>query len=92
MSTIEGSGFIYPKVPAARENHAKLMIIDDELYVVGSDNLYPGHLSEFNYVVEGKKAVEELITKYWQQVWKYSSPHVFPKLNQDLYCSSGNTN
>ncbi|MFS1562470.1 MAG: hypothetical protein ACL7AX_01445 [Candidatus Arsenophonus phytopathogenicus] len=68
------------------------MIIDDELYVVGSDNLDPGHLSEFNYVIEGKNAVEELIAEYWQQVWKYSSPHVFPKLNQDLYCSSGNAN
>jgi len=81
MSTIQGSGLFYPKVPAAPANHAKLMIIDDELYVVGSDNLYPGYLAEFNYVVEGKEAVDELISSYWEPLWKYSMPHAFPKTN-----------
>lgn len=79
MSTLKGSGLFYPKVPAAPGNHAKLMIIDDELYVVGSDNLYPGYLSEFNYLVEGKEAVAELMSSYWEPLWKYSSPYAFPR-------------
>jgi len=51
------------------------MIIDDELYVVGSDNLYPGSLSEFNYLVEGQEAVKELLESYWSPLWKYCGPH-----------------
>ncbi len=80
MAAIKGSGYFYPKVPAAPGNHAKVMIIDDEVYIVGSDNLYPGYLSEFNYLIEGQDAVQELITSYWEPLWKYSSPHSFPKL------------
>jgi murine toxin len=51
------------------------MIVDDEVYVVGSDNLYPGFLSEFNYLVEGTAAVRELIASYWTPLWEYSGPH-----------------
>jgi phosphatidylserine/phosphatidylglycerophosphate/cardiolipin synthase-like enzyme len=39
-AVINASGYIYSKVPSAPGNHAKIMIIDDEVYVVGSDNLY----------------------------------------------------
>lgn len=73
-AVINASGYIHPKVPSAPGNHAKIMIIDDELYVVGSDNLYPGNLSEFNYLVEGE-AVKELLETYWLPLWKYSGPH-----------------
>ncbi len=75
MSVINASGYIYPKVPSAPGNHSKIMIVDDEAYVVGSDNLYPGFLSEINYLVEGAEAVGELITSYWQPLWQYSGPH-----------------
>lgn len=63
------------KVPSAPGNHSKLMVIDDEKYVVGSDNLYPGYLSEFNYVIEGKEAVTDLLENYWKPLWKYAGPH-----------------
>lgn len=76
-SVINASGYIYNKVPAAPGNHSKLMIIDDQAYVIGSDNLYPGSLSEFNYVVEGQDAVAALIESYWKPLWQYSSPHGF---------------
>ncbi|MEL6494896.1 MAG: phospholipase [Cyanobacteria bacterium J06623_7] len=62
-------------VKSAPGNHAKIMIVDDELYVVGSDNLYPGFLSEFNYLIEGDDAVNELIKSYWTPLWDYSEPH-----------------
>lgn len=77
LSVINASGSIYNKVPSAPGNHSKLMIIDDQAYVIGSDNLYPGSLSEFNYVVEGKDAVSALIDSYWKPLWQYSSPHGF---------------
>ena len=75
MSVLRASGYVYKKVPSAPGNHAKIMIVDDEVYVVGSDNLYPGFLSEFNYLVEGTPAVQELIRSYWAPLWKYSGPH-----------------
>ena len=75
LSVINASGYIYDRVPSAPGNHAKIMIVDDDLYVVGSDNLYPGSLSEFNYLVEGADAVNELLKSYWGPLWKYSGPH-----------------
>lgn len=75
LSVVNGNGYLYSKVKSAPGNHAKIMIIDDEAYVVGSDNLYPGSLSEFNYLVEGKDAVNALIDTYWTPLWKYSRPH-----------------
>ncbi|GIQ60827.1 hypothetical protein Flavo103_39630 [Flavobacterium collinsii] len=75
LSVINASGYIYSKVPSAPGNHAKIMIVDDQVYVVGSDNLYPGYLSEVDYIVEGVDAVNELITSYWNPLWQYSGPH-----------------
>lgn len=74
-SVLKASGAIYDTVASAPGNHAKIMIIDDEAYIVGSDNLYPGFLSEFNLLIEGKEAVDDLINNYWHKLWRYSSPH-----------------
>ncbi|ACU72983.1 phospholipase D/Transphosphatidylase [Catenulispora acidiphila DSM 44928] len=75
MSVLNASGYIYNKVPSAPGNHAKLMIVDDEAYVVGSDNLYPGSLAEFDYLIEGPDAVSELLKVYWEPLWRYAGPH-----------------
>lgn len=74
-AVIKASGKVYAKVPSAPGNHAKIMIIDDEAYVLGSDNLYPGFLSEFNYLVEGAEAVRDLLRNYWDPLWEASGPH-----------------
>ncbi|NTX08088.1 hypothetical protein [Myxococcus sp. CA040A] len=74
-SVKKASGAFYPKVPSAPGNHAKIMIVDDESYVVGSDNLYPGFLSEFNYLVEGASAVKDMLESYWEPLWDYSGLH-----------------
>ena len=73
-AVINASGYIYDKVPSAPGNHAKIMIIDDEAYVIGSDNLYPGFLSEFDYLVEGVAAVNRMLDDYWTPLWRYSGP------------------
>ncbi|NVJ24634.1 hypothetical protein HUW62_25735 [Myxococcus sp. AM011] len=74
-SVQKASALRFPKVPSAPGNHAKIMIVDDESYVVGSDNLYPGFLSEFNYLVEGESAVKDLLESYWEPLWDYSGRH-----------------
>ena len=73
-AVLAAGGYSGAAVESAPGNHAKITIIDDDLYVVGSDNLYPGNLSEFNYLVEGP-AVQDLIQNYWEPLWRYSSPH-----------------
>jgi phosphatidylserine/phosphatidylglycerophosphate/cardiolipin synthase-like enzyme len=74
-SVVNASGYLYDKVPSAPGNHSKIMIIDDEIYVIGSDNLYPGFLSEIDYLIEGADAVNQLISAYWAPLWRYSGPH-----------------
>jgi murine toxin len=73
-TTISASGFFYGRVDSAPGNHAKIMIVDDEVCIVGSDNLYPGSLAEVNYLMQGE-TVNDLINSYWEPLWKYSSPH-----------------
>lgn len=95
-SVLNASGYIYDKVPSAPGNHAKIMIVDDELYIVGSDNLYPGFLSEIDYMVEGADAVNELITSYWNPLWQYSGPHAISGASDTAsvtvgYIQGGNT-
>lgn len=75
-ATINASGFFFPRVGAAPGNHAKIMIIDDEACIVGSDNLYPGNLTELDNLIEGD-FVQELLDNYWNPLWKYSSPHAY---------------
>ena len=53
-------------------NHAKTWIIDEELFYIGSDNLYPHLLQEFGYLIDSKKFASELISTYWNPLWRYS--------------------
>ena len=53
-------------------NHAKTWIIDEELFYIGSDNLYPHLLQEFGYLIDSKKFAGELMSTYWNPLWRYS--------------------
>lgn len=72
---LKASGLFYPKVAPAPGNHAKVTIIDDEFYIVGSDNMYPGYHAEINYLIEGGEALREFITSYWEPLWAACSTH-----------------
>ena len=39
----------------------KLWMVDDRVFYVGSDNLYPVNLQEFGYIVDDRKAAAELL-------------------------------
>ncbi|MBM3902859.1 MAG: hypothetical protein FJ379_12365 [Verrucomicrobia bacterium] len=54
-------------------NHAKLWMVDDRLFHVGSDNLYPHNLQEFGYVVESPSLAAPLLREYWNPMWTCSS-------------------
>ena len=95
MSVLNASGYYKDKVPSAPGNHAKIMIVDEEVYVIGSDNLYPGFLSEIDYMVEGADAVNEMLSSYWNKLWQYSGPHALSGASDTAsvainYISGGN--
>jgi phosphatidylserine/phosphatidylglycerophosphate/cardiolipin synthase-like enzyme len=53
-------------------NHAKVMIVDDSVFYVGSSNVYTSGLQEFGYFVQHPAAAQTIITDYWEPMWKYS--------------------
>ena len=53
-------------------NHAKLWMVDDRVFYIGSDNLYPVNLQEFGYIVDDRKAAAELLDAYWKPLWQWS--------------------
>ena len=60
-------------------SHAKILYVsegnDDAtgLVMIGSDNMYPSPLSEFNFVIEGPEAIKAFRQQYWDRLWGYSA-------------------
>lgn len=54
-------------------NHSKLWMVDDRVFYIGSDNMYPVNLQEFGYIVGDPRAVDMLIESYWKPLWQWSS-------------------
>ena len=55
-------------------NHAKLWMIDEQTFHIGSDNIYPHNLQEFGYVIEDPKVAAGVLHTYWNPLWENSSP------------------
>lgn len=55
-------------------NHAKLWMVDERAFYIGSDNIYPHNLQEFGYLVESPPLARQVLSAYWEPLWKYSSP------------------
>jgi phosphatidylserine/phosphatidylglycerophosphate/cardiolipin synthase-like enzyme len=53
-------------------NHAKFWMVDERLFYVGSDNLYPVDLQEFGYIVDSRAAAARLLHDYWTPLWTWS--------------------
>jgi phosphatidylserine/phosphatidylglycerophosphate/cardiolipin synthase-like enzyme len=53
-------------------NHSKTWIVDDRLFYIGSDNLYPHMLQEFGYLIDSNEFASDLIENYWDPIWRYS--------------------
>lgn len=53
-------------------NHSKLWMVDDRVFYIGSDNMYPVNLQEFGYIVDDKKAAADILDAYWKPLWQWS--------------------
>lgn len=58
-------------------NHAKLWVVDNKAFYIGSNNVYHCELQEFGYLVEDKVATKMLLDKYWNELWKYSKKTIY---------------
>ena len=52
--------------------HAKFWMVDDRVFYIGSDNLYPVDLQEFGNIVEDRAASAQFLRDYWNHVWQWS--------------------
>lgn len=67
--------------PKSVGQHMKISIIDDSIFVVGSDNHYPHPLAEINYVMEGAFVNNAVLPDFWNKLWLYSGPHAVQQWN-----------
>lgn len=69
-------------------NHAKVYIVDESNFFVGSDNFYVSGtlhgLQEFGYLIEGEETTKSFIKEYWDNLWKNSSPFA-EKASQKMF-------
>jgi len=54
--------------------HAKLWMIDERTFHIGSDNIYPHNLQEFGCVIEDPEVAATVLRTYWNPLWENSSP------------------
>ena len=54
-------------------NHAKLFIVDDAAFFMGSQNLYKSDLAEFSVLVDDVTATEDILREYWAPLWEQSA-------------------
>lgn len=54
-------------------NHAKLMVVDDRAFYLGSQNTYVANLAEFGYVVDDQRATQKLLDAYLTPAERFSS-------------------
>lgn len=57
-------------------SHAKLMIVDDSAFYMGSHNYYTANLQEFGIIVTDQALTKALQEQYWQPLWNVSQGSV----------------
>jgi hypothetical protein len=62
------------QVPEGQYNHGKVWIVDDSAFFVGSDNVYPGFLQEYGFVIADQSATQQFINDYWNPLWATGVP------------------
>lgn len=53
-------------------NHSKFWMVDDRVFYIGSDNMYPVNLQELGFVLDDAKAAGTVLDSYWKPLWQWS--------------------
>ncbi|MEP6861505.1 MAG: hypothetical protein ABJE66_12840 [Deltaproteobacteria bacterium] len=54
-------------------NHARLAIVDDAAFYLGSQNWYPANLVELGFIVDDAAVTQQLRDGYFTQAWTSSA-------------------
>ena len=54
-------------------NHAKFFMVDDKVFYVGSENLYPSDLQEYGVFIGNADVIKQVREQYWDKLWQYAS-------------------
>ncbi|HEV7558476.1 MAG TPA: phospholipase D-like domain-containing protein [Kofleriaceae bacterium] len=71
----QGTDDLWPN-GATFANHAKLAIVDDAAFYLGSQNWYPANLFELGYIVDDPATTRQLLDAYYTPAWTESSRDV----------------
>lgn len=52
-------------------NHSKLVVVDDSVCYIGSDNTYSAYLEEFGIWIEDRDSIQRFIDEYWTPLWEH---------------------
>eukprot|EP00588_Corethron_pennatum_P008841 CAMPEP_0194274128 /NCGR_PEP_ID=MMETSP0169-20130528/7286_1 /TAXON_ID=218684 /ORGANISM="Corethron pennatum, Strain L29A3" /LENGTH=1429 /DNA_ID=CAMNT_0039017245 /DNA_START=34 /DNA_END=4320 /DNA_ORIENTATION=- len=50
-------------------NHAKILMVDEEIFYIGSDNTYGGGLAEFGLIIDDATRSKDFADNYWNTLW-----------------------
>jgi phosphatidylserine/phosphatidylglycerophosphate/cardiolipin synthase-like enzyme len=53
-------------------NHAKFVVVDDEAFYMGSQNLYDANLAEYGLIIDDPDVTDEVLSQYWFPMWEQS--------------------
>jgi PLD-like domain len=59
-------------------NHSKFLMIDQQAFYVGSQNLYVSDLAEFGFIVDSADAAKTAYDTFWGPLWSYSQNDAVP--------------
>lgn len=58
----------------AHGNHSKMVLVDDLVCYIGSDNAYPSYNEEFGIWIDDAPSIQSLIDQYWNGLWTFAKP------------------
>lgn len=61
-------------VSPSHYNHSKLVVVDDALCYIGSDNVYPSYNEESGIWIDDQQAIQRFIDEYWTGFWQHAVP------------------
>lgn len=68
----------WPNGKGVYGTHTKLVMVDDAVVYVGSQNLYPANLQEYGSIITDAGATALLKETYWDKLWTESSQVQLP--------------
>ena len=53
-------------------SHTKFWMVDDSMFYIGSNNIYPAHLHELGFIVDDQEAADWVYREFWQHIAHFS--------------------